>query len=87
MLCFRVLFHQEDEANYSLVSYEARIYYADIYGAEDGSARGCTKCKPGTQLAKGGRYCTKCPVGTYNNDTANCIPCPENHFADEVTSI
>ena len=86
-MCFRVLFHHEDEGNYSLLSYEARIYHFDITGAKDGSAKECVRCPAGEYLTHTGAFCMKCPNGTFSLEgSTKCTHCPEGSFADKEGS-
>lgn len=83
----KALFHHEDEGNYSLLSYEARIHRIDIFGAKSGSAKSCIKCTAGTYLTNDGGFCRKCPNGTYSNEgSTHCTRCPGNMFADKEGS-
>ena len=84
---FRSLFHHEDEGNYSLLSYEARVYHFDVTGAKQGSAQKCVKCPAGEYLTKSGAFCLKCPVGKYSTEgSTKCLECPENTFSDKEGS-
>ena len=84
---FRVLFHHEDEGNYSLLSYEARIYHFDITGAKDGSAKECIRCPAGEYLTKTGAFCNKCSKGTYSKEgSTSCLNCSEGYFSDKEGS-
>ena len=79
------LFHHEDEADYSLVSYEARIHFFDLFGAKHGYSKSCTVCPPGTKVSPDQSFCVKCPNGTYStNGSVDCKRCPEGYFANKV---
>lgn len=78
---FSALFHHEDEANISFVSYEARIHYVHILGAVQGSSKACVECPAGTKAEK--NLCVECPVGTYSRiGSIACTPCPNGSFSD-----
>ena len=83
----RAIFHHEDEGNYSLLSYEARVHDFEIIGANKGSAKKCVKCVAGTFLDHNGAYCQKCPNGTYSDDgQTECTRCKDGWFADKEGS-
>lgn len=82
---FRAVFHHEDEANFSMLSYEARIHHVEITGAPHGSARQCVRCAPGTRVSEDGAFCVKCPPGFYSKGgTPKCTQCPAGTFSNKV---
>ena len=81
----RTVFHHEDEANFSMLSYEARIHHVEITGSPFGSARGCVRCAPGTMVSPNGAFCVKCTPGTYSTGgTSSCTQCPAGTFSNKV---
>ncbi|XP_012558711.1 endosome/lysosome-associated apoptosis and autophagy regulator family member 2 [Hydra vulgaris] len=84
---FRFFFHHEDEGKFSLISFEARIYYVDLLGVKYGSAKQCTECPAGTVVSMDQSTCEKCPNGTFSRKgSTKCTPCPLGTFASEVGS-